>query len=62
MALSERQLVDGLSRMPFVDMLEMASILGEPTTTVHSRLIRLLSGGIAARVSYGTAQLPSSRR
>ncbi len=62
MAPSKRQLIDSLSRMPFVETLELASILGEPTTSVHRGLIELLSGGIAARVSHGTSQLPSSHR
>ena len=62
MALSERQLIESLSRMPFVETLELANILGEPVTSVHRGLTQLLSGGIAARVSHGTAQLPSSHR
>ena len=62
MALSERQFIDSLSRMPFVETLELANILGEPTTNVHRDLTELLSGGIVARVSHGNAQLPSSRR
>ena len=62
MALSERQLVDALSRMPFVETLELASVLGEPTTSVHRGLTHLLSDGIVARVSHGTAHLPSSHR
>ena len=48
--------------MPFVETLELASILGEPTTSVHRGLTHLLSAGIVARVSHGTAQLPSSHR
>ena len=58
MALSERQFIDSLSRMPFVETLELASIVGEPTTSVHRGLTQLLSDGIVARASHGTAQLP----
>ena len=57
-----RQLVDALSRMPFVDTMELAGILGEPHATVHRGLTGLLTTGIVGRVSHGTAQLPSSQR
>ena len=62
MALSERQLLDSLSRTPFVDSAELALILGEPHATVHRTLADLLADGIAGRVSHGTAHLPSSQR
>ena len=62
MALSERQLLDALSRTPFVDSTELALILGEPHATVHRTLADLLAEGIAGRVSHGTAHLPSSQR
>ena len=62
MAISERQLLDALSRTPFVDSVELAGILGEPHTTVHRTLTNLLADGIVARVSHGTAHLPSSQR
>ena len=62
MALSERQLLDTLSRTPFVDSTELALILGEPHATVHRTLADLLAEGIAGRVSHGTALLPSSQR
>ncbi|MDD9996101.1 MAG: hypothetical protein OXS35_10230, partial [Dehalococcoidia bacterium] len=62
MPLSERHLIDVLSRMPFVETLELASILGEPATSVHRGLTQLLAVGIAERVRHGTAQLPSSHR
>ena len=62
MAISERQLLDALSRTPFVDSTELASILGEPHATVHRTLANLLAEGIVGRVSHGTAQLPSSQR
>ena len=62
MAISERQLLDALSRTPFVDSTELAGILGEPHATIHRRLTDLLASGILGRVSHGTAHLPSSRR
>ena len=62
MALSDRQLLDGLSRTPFVDSTELAGILGEPHATVHRTLAGLLAEGIVGRVSHGTAHLPSSQR
>ena len=62
MALSNRQLLDSLSRTPFVDSAELALILGEPHTTVHRALTGLLADGIVGRVSHGTAHLPSSQR
>ena len=43
MALTDRQLLDTLSRMPFIDSAELAD-------------------GLVARVSHGTAHLPSSQR
>ncbi len=62
MALSDRQLLDALSRTPFVDSTELAGILGEPHATVHRNLADLLAEGIVGRVSHGTAHLPSSQR
>ncbi len=62
MALSDRQLLDALSRTPFVDSTELAGILGEPHATVHRALAGLLAEGIVGRVSHGTAHLPSSQR
>ena len=62
MALSDRQLFDALSRMPFIESTEMALILGEPHATVHRHLTGLLVEGIASRISHGTAHLPSSGR
>ena len=61
MALSDRQLLDALSRMPFIDSVELALILGEPHATVHRRLTGLLADGIVGRISHGTAYLPSSQ-
>ncbi len=62
MALSDRQLLDSLSRMPFIDSAELALVLGEPHATVHRALTSLLADGIAGRVSHGTVHLPSSQR
>ena len=62
MALSDRQLLDSLSRMPFIDSAELAGILGEPHATVHRALTGLLAHGIVGRVNHGTAHLPSSQR
>ena len=62
MTLSDQQLLDSLSRMPLVDSAELAGILGKPHATVHRGLTGLLADGIAGRVSYGTAHLPSSQR
>ena len=41
MALSDQQLLDSLSRVPFIDSMELALILGEPHTTVHRHLLIL---------------------
>ena len=62
MPFSDRQLLDALSRTPFVDSMELAHILGEPHTTVHRALSNFLAEGIVGRVSHGTAHLPSSQR
>ena len=62
MALSERQPLDSLSRMQFIDSAELAGILGEPHATVHRALADLMADGIAGRVSHGAAHLPSSQR
>ena len=62
MAISERKLLDALSRTPFVDSTELALMLGEPHATVHRTLGNLLAEGIVGRVSHGTAHLPSSQR
>ena len=62
MALSERQLLDALSRTPFVESTELALILGEPHATVHRHLTGLLADGIVGHVIHGTAHLPSSGR
>ena len=62
MALPDRQLLDALSRMPFIDSGELAGIRVEPHTTIHCALTGQQAGGIVGRVSHGTALLPSSQR
>ena len=62
MAIPERQLLDALSRTPFIDPAELARILGEPHATVHRTLVDLLAEGIVGRVSHATTHLPSSHR
>ena len=62
MARGDRQLLDSINRMPFIDSAELALILGEAHTTVHRALTGLLADGIVGRVSHGTAHLPSSQR
>ncbi len=62
MALSDRQILDSLSRTPFNDSAEMALLVGEPHATVHRALTALLADGIVGRVSHGTTELSSSRR
>ena len=62
MPLSDRQLLDSLCRMSFIDTAELAGFLGEAHATVHRALSDLLADGIAGRVSHGTALLPSSQR
>ena len=62
MAISNRQLLDALSRTPFVESTELALILGEPHATVHRHLTGLLADGIAGSVNHGIAHLPSSGR
>ena len=57
-----RQLLDALSRMPFIDSAELVGILGEPHATIHRGLINLLTNGMVGRISHGTAHLPSSQR
>ena len=62
MALSDRQLLDSLARMPFIDSAELASVLGEAHATVHRALTGLLTDEVVTRVNHATAHLPSSQR
>ena len=61
-AISEEQLLDALSRTPFVGSVELALMPGEPHATVHRTLANLLAEGNVGRVSHGAAILPSSQR
>ena len=58
MSLSDDQLLDALSRMPFVESTELALILGEPHATVHRRMSELLSDG-KGRLCYFSRLSPS---
>ena len=62
MALSDVQLLDFLSRMPFIDTAELAGILGESPATIHRALSGQQADGIVGRVRHGTTHLPSSQR
>ena len=62
MAISDHQLLDALSRMPFVESTELALILGEPHATVHRSLSELLADGVVGKATHGTVHLPSSAR
>ena len=62
MALSDRQLLHFLSRMPFIDTAELSCVLGEAHATVHRALNGRLGDGIVGRVSHGTVHLASSQR
>ena len=62
MSFSDRQLLDALSRMPFVESTELALMLGEPHATVHRALTGLLDDSIVGRVTHGIVHLPSSGR
>ena len=54
MALSDVQLLDFLSRMPFIDTAELAGILEESPATIHRALSGQQADGIVGRVSHGT--------
>ena len=62
MAVSRERILDALARLPFIDVGELALILGEPLATVHRAPDALLKDGLAGRVSHGTSHLPSSHR
>ena len=62
MAPSERELLNALSRMPFVYAAELASLLGDPLASNHRGLIGLVAGCGVGSVSHGTVHLPSSQR
>ncbi len=62
MTFTDRDLLDALARLPFIDSQELAMILGVAQAAVHHALTDLLAEGIVGRVSHGTAHLPSSHR
>ncbi len=55
-----RQLLNALSRTPFVDSTELAVILGEPHATVYRVVNDVLANGIIGHICHGAAHLPSS--
>ncbi len=60
--MSRERILEALARLPFVDVGELALVLGQPPATAHRALTALLKSGAAGRVSHGTAHLPSSHR
>ncbi len=55
MAISDRQVLDSLSRMPFIDSADLAGVLGEAHATVHRALTGLLADGIVGWDRWGSA-------
>ena len=53
MALSDRQILYHLSRMPFIDPAELAGILGEPHSTVRRRLAKNGKGVLGSLCAVG---------
>jgi len=62
MTFSRERILDALAGLPFIDIGELALLLGQPPATVHRALTGLLQDGLAQRVSHGTSHLPSSHR
>ena len=58
----EADLLRALSRMPFLDRLEMVAVCGWSRGAVYEAVEKLESGGFCASVSHATGLLPSSRR
>ena len=54
MAISERQLLDSLSRLPLIDSAELALIFGEPHATVHRSLTGLVRRLVTSMVRCQT--------
>ena len=54
MALSDRKLLDVLSRTAFIHTVKLVGILGQPHPAVHWALTDLVADGIAAQVNHGT--------
>ena len=58
----EADLLRALSRMPFLDRLEMVAVCGWSRGAVYEAIERLESGGACASVPHATGLLPPSRR
>ena len=58
----EADLLRALSRMPFLDRLEMVAVCGWSRGAVYEAVEKLETGGFCASVPHGTGLLPSSRR
>ena len=58
----EADLLRALSRMPFLDRLEMVAVCGWSRGAVYEAVEKLESGGFCASVPHATGLLPSSRR
>ena len=58
----EADLLRALSRMPFLDRLEMVAVCGWSRGAVYEAIERLESGGFCASVPHATGLLPPSRR
>ena len=58
----EADLLRALSRMPFLDRLEMVAVCGWSRGAIYEAVEKLESGGFCASVPHGTGLLPSSRR
>ena len=58
----EADLLRALSRMPFLDRLEMVAVCGWSMGAVYEAVEKLETGGFCASVPHATGLLPSSRR
>ena len=58
----EADLLRALSRMPFLDRLEMVAVCGWSRGAVYEAVEKLESGGFCASVPHATGLLPPSRR
>ena len=58
----EADLLRALSRMPFLDRLEMVAVCGWSRGAVYEAVEKLETGGFCASVPHGTGLLPTSRR
>ena len=58
----EADLLRALSRMPFLDRLEMVAVTGRSRGAVYEAVERLESGGLCASVLHATELVPQARR